>query len=166
MKKLLFSLLLILASCNIFTQKGLMTTSIKQNISPNNSLEGITVIKGITGTVYHLEAKQCDSNPFETADGSVIKSKDNVNKLRWVALSRDLMKDAYRDKLHNKKGQWKGQIQFGDTIQIISDNKELCGNWIVRDVLNKRFSKRIDFMQDKETGFYGKWENITIVKNV
>ena len=115
----------------------------------------------IVGTVYHLEAKQCDSNPYETADGTNLKGK-NINKLRYVALSRDLIKDRYRDKLHNIKGQWKGKIHFGDTIRVISDNNKINGLWIVKDVMNKRFKNKIDFMQDKNGGFYGKFEDLTI----
>jgi len=31
--------------------------------------------------------------------------------------------------------------------------------------MNKRFSNRIDFLQCKQTGFYGKWEDISIYEN-
>lgn len=163
MKKLLFSSMLIFVSCSTSLHNGLSIT--KQDISPTSPQNPVTIITGITGTVYHLEAGQCDSNPYETADGTILKNK-NINKLRYVALSRDLIKDKYRDKLHNVKGQWQGYIEFGDTIQVVSDNKALCGMWIVKDVMNKRFSKKIDFMQDKETGFYGKWTDLKIIVNV
>jgi len=160
MKKLeiLFSVIfsLLFFSCN-----NLFFNKINNNIISIKEKSEI-VIDNIVGTVYHLEAKQCDSNPYETADGTNLKGK-NINKLRYVALSRDLIKDEFRDKLHNVKGQWKGYVKFGDTIIVVSDNKELCGEWVVKDVMNKRFSKKIDFMQDKESGFYGKWNDLKII---
>lgn len=117
----------------------------------------ITVI----GTVYNPESAQTDANPYELADGTNIKYK-NINKLRYVALSRDLIKDEYRANLFKTKKQWHGKIQFGDTIYVTSENKLIEGYWIVKDCMNSRFSKRIDFLQDKKTGFYGKWDNIKI----
>ncbi len=162
MKKCLLVICIIVASCNTFKNFN----SVKESIS-NVEVKTKKTIKvdNIVGTVYHLEAKQCDSNPYETADGTNLKGKD-INKLRYVALSRDLIKDEFRDKLHKTKGQWKGKFSFGDTITVISDNKELCGKWIVKDCMNKRFKNRMDFMQDKENGFIGKFNNITILKEV
>ena len=115
----------------------------------------------VIGTVYNPEVSQCDANPYELADGTNIRHK-NINKLRYVALSRDLIKNEYRANLFKTKNQWHGKIQFGDTIYVISDNKLLNGYWIVKDVMNSRYSRRIDFLQDRKTGFYGKWNNINI----
>lgn len=160
MKKLALLISILLYSCN-----NIFNFKVKEELFPTtNKKQSEITIDNIVGTVYHLDKKQCDSNPYETADGTNLKGKD-INKLRYVALSRDLIKDSYRDKLHNVKGQWKGQIEFGDTITIVSDNKLLCGKWIVKDVMNKRFKKKIDFMQDKESGFYGKWNDLKIIIN-
>ena len=160
MKKLLITLAVLIISCG---QVKTLLLKTLPTLSEQTEKPSTIKIKGVVGTVYHLVANQCDSNPFETADGTVVKERgEKVNNLRYVALSRDLLKDAYRDKLHNVKGQWKGKIQFGDTIKVVSDNKQLCGMWIVKDCMNKRFKKKIDFMQDKETGFYGKWNDLTI----
>ena len=160
MKKLALLISVLFFSCN-----NVFFNNIKNDVISPIVKQSEIIIDNIVGTVYHLEEKQCDSNPYETADGTNLKGKD-INKLRYVALSRDLIKDSYRDKLHNVKGQWKGYVEFGDTITVVSDNKALCGEWIVKDVMNKRFNNRIDFMQDRESGFYGKWENLKIIVKV
>lgn len=160
MKKITLCLTIIITGC--MSLKNQLVEVAPVVVAKENPTE--INIAGVTGTTYNLEVKQCDANPFETADGSIINPK-KINKLRWVALSRDLIKDVYRDKKFKNKNQWKGKIQFGDTITIVSDNKKLCGQWVVKDCMNKRFTKRVDFMQDRETGFIGKWENLTIVVN-
>lgn len=153
---------MLIVSCNTYK----IVIKEKLGVVEVKSKENKTIkVENIVGTVYHLEVGQCDNNPYETADGTNLKGKD-INKLRYVALSRDLIKDEYRDKLHNVKGQWKGKFSFGDTITVVSDNKELCGKWIVKDCMNKRYFNHIDFMQNKKNGFYGKFKNIILFKEV
>ena len=83
----------------------------------------------VTGTFYNPTEGQCDDRPFETADGSIIRTG-----VRWVALSRDLLT------------RWGGSFNYGDTIYVYHPHKELRGRWVVRDTMNKRFRDRIDFL--------------------
>lgn len=88
-----------------------------------------------TATYYHAVEAQCDDNPYETADMSVIDTTLlNANKLRWVAVSRDLLK---------RNG---GLFEYGDTIYVDTDNRRVRGYWIIHDTMNKRFSCAIDFL--------------------
>jgi len=99
-------------------------------------------------TRYNACASQCDSSPFKTADGTQIvphKVKDGTQRI--VALSRELIYDEYRHKHHPRKGHWQGKFKFGDTITIQSKTHPfLNGEWLVADVLNKRYSSTIDFL--------------------
>lgn len=103
-------------------------------------------ITPVVGTVYNSVASQCDSDPLVTADGSKITSKP----VRWVALSRDLL------------SRWGGEYDYGDTIWVYHPDVRLCGQWVVHDCMNARFSNRIDFMNPE---FYGKFEGVLISKS-
>ena len=131
-------------------------------VGKDNIIQSVE-IDNVIGTVYHAESKQCDSSPDITADGSKISG--NASQLHWVALSRDLIRCPKRARLFSNKDHWRGAFAFGDTILVYHDNNKLIGKWVVKDCMNKRYDNRIDFLQDKETGFYGKWENITLTKN-
>lgn len=79
---------------------------------------------------YYIPGKGCG---WVTASGDRI----NYNKLknfqiRWVALSPDMF---------NKHG-----FKLGDAIEVISDEKELSGLWIVKDKTSSRHTKHIDFL--------------------
>ncbi len=79
---------------------------------------------------YYIPGKGCG---WVTASGDRI----NYNKLknfqiRWVALSPDMF---------NKHG-----FKIGDAIEVISDEKELSGLWIVKDKTSSRHTKHIDFL--------------------
>jgi 3D (Asp-Asp-Asp) domain-containing protein len=70
-----------------------------------------------------------------TASGS----KVNINSLRkgyvrWVALSQDMFK----------------YYKFNDIIYVQCSNKHLNGFWIVKDKMNKRIKRGIDFMLHRE----------------
>ena len=86
-------------------------------------------VMSVTGTYYEPKISQCDERPFETADGSIIRSG-----VRWVALSRDLLK------------RWGGMFDYGDTIWVHHPHRQLRGWWVVRDTMNKRFRQRMDFL--------------------
>jgi hypothetical protein len=104
-------------------------------IKNGNKLE----LSGVTGTYYHPVAAQCDATPLETADGSMINLKKLKNhKLKWVALSRDLLS---------------------------SKDSRIKGHWVVRDSMNKRFKKRIDFLVHQSHKFPGKTRNLTLTKD-
>jgi len=119
------------------------------------------IYKNIKGTVYHAVPYQTDNTPLITADNSLIDTTQ-INKLRWVALSRNILNRKY----HNKKGKiikWNGKIKLGDTIYIDYDSlllKKICkenkknsynklkekyekikGEWIVKDVMGEFYWK-------------------------
>jgi len=105
----------------------------------------------VDATVYNPCPKQTNSDYLTTADMSIIDTL-NTNDLRWVALSRDML------------SRWGGCYNYGDTIYVYSKDSDISGEWIVRDCMNARFEKRIDFLQCKRTGLYNKWDNIVISK--
>lgn len=83
----------------------------------------------VTATYYHAGPKHGLS--WYTASGNKISIKElNTKKLRWVALSHDLLK----------------HYSYGDTITVISDNPKLRGKWVVMDKMHKRHRNRIDFL--------------------
>lgn len=101
----------------------------------------------VTGTFYNPTEGQCDSRPFETADGSMI-----VNGVRWIALSRDLLK------------RWGGRYDYGDTVWVYHPHKALCGWWVVRDTMNKRWRRKVDFLVVFGNKFPGKSNGVLISK--
>jgi 3D (Asp-Asp-Asp) domain-containing protein len=100
-------------------------------------------IKGIepdivTVTTYSPTVEQTDSTPLITASGFKINPK-NPKKQRIVAVSRDL----------------KRKYKFGKKIRITGIGK-LSGTYTVRDVMNKRYRKRVDILigeDDTQTSF-------------
>ena len=84
----------------------------------------------VTLTVYNATAKQCDSNPLETASGFIIDKKELKNgNLKICAVSDDL----------------KWDLPFESIIEV-----EGHGQFIVKDRMNKRFKHRIDLLQDDD----------------
>ena len=75
--------------------------------------------KKVTATCYSPSIDETDSTPFITASG------DRVHTT-YIAVSRDLYKNG-----------WK----FGSMVYI----KELNQFFIVKDLMNKRYEKRIDY---------------------
>ena len=100
-------------------------------------------IKGIepdivTVTTYSPTVEQTDSTPLITASGFEI-NPINPKKQRIVAVSRDLKK----------------KYKFGKKIRITGIGK-LSGTYTVRDVMNKRYRKRVDIIigeDDTQTSF-------------
>lgn len=116
-------------------------------IGADNMPNGIvTTYYTVSATIYNPESNQCDLSPLRTADGSKINVK-KANKLRWIAVSRDLLKI----------------FKYGDTTHVVN-NPELNGYWIIHDCMNKRFKNKIDFLQNRK-GFYGSWNGIIIKKD-
>lgn len=89
----------------------------------------------VVATYYNPVEGQCDSDPLVTASNDKIDlTKLKKKKIRWIACSRDLLK------------RWGGELSYGDTVEVLSNNKNLNGLWIVKDSMNKRYKKRIDFL--------------------
>lgn len=82
----------------------------------------------VTLTYYQPVKNQCDSNPLVTADGSKINLHHlKNNKIKWCAVSRDLLYLFPKDK---PKRVW----------------IEGFGIFEVRDLMNKRHHHRIDIL--------------------
>jgi 3D (Asp-Asp-Asp) domain-containing protein len=100
-------------------------------------------IKGIepdivSVTTYSPTIEQTDSTPLITASGYKINPA-NPKRQRIIAVSRDL----------------KRKYKFGKKVRITGIGK-LSGTYTIRDVMNKRFKKRVDILigeSDKQTSF-------------
>ena len=99
----------------------------------------------VTATIYHAVEAQTDSTPDITASGYKINMKDPLSD-RIIAVSWDL---------ENVYG-----FKMGDMVHV-SGTGVLDGIWFVRDRMNKRFRKRIDFLVPQAMKG-GKWENVLI----
>ena len=86
------------------------------------------IITHVTVTCYQPVKSQCDSDPLITADGSKIDlHKLKKGKIKWCAISRDLLWLFPKDKPKR--------------VHI-----EGYGIYEVRDVMNKRFTHRLDIL--------------------
>ena len=82
----------------------------------------------VTLTCYQPVKSQCNNQPLVTADGSKINLHHlKHNKIKWCAISRDLLWLFPKDK--PKKVYIHGY-----------------GTYEVRDVMNKRFNHRVDIL--------------------
>ena len=117
---------------------------------PNESSEGSDATESfeemeVTATTYTPSVKETDSTPLVTASGFKINPK-NPKRHRIIAVSRDL----------------KRKYKFGTRVKISGAGK-YSGEYVVRDVMNKRYHKRIDILigrKDKQT----KFKNVKIRK--
>ena len=125
---------------NMILSLVLMVIPIQMNMM---EAEIVNEIKGIepdivTVTTYSPTVDQTDSTPLITASGFKI-NPINPKKQRIIAVSRDL----------------KRKYKFGKKIRITGIGK-LSGTYTVRDVMNKRYRKRVDILigeDDKQTSF-------------
>lgn len=114
----------------ILMLKGEVIAQNQRHLELLSSLEYITPAKV---TMYNAVPAQTDSSPYITASGDVI-DPHNASEHRWVAVSRDL------------HVRWGGDLQFGDIIYVQSGTK-YDGVYIVKDTMNKRWTKRIDVLR-------------------
>jgi len=98
----------------------------------------------VTATVYNAVAAQCNEDFGHTATMFELDLK-NPYKHRIIAISRDLEELGF--KMNSKV--------------IVSGTGKYDGEWIIRDRMNKRFTKKIDFLINKDMGL-GRWYNVTI----
>ena len=112
-------------------------------------LEDSTVIT-VYATMYHPVVGQCDDTPDITADQTKIPNIDSCSHLNWLAVSQDLL--WFND----------GPIRYGDTVYVEAGHK--TGYYIVRDAMNKRFKKNIDFLESVGTSAY-RYKNATLYIN-
>lgn len=104
-------------------------------------------IFNVTATVYRPNKEECDSDPLITADNSKIDlSKLEKGQIKWIAVSRDLRK----------------YFPYGRKVIIMcEEDSSINGIYEIRDTMNERWRKRIDFLRS-EYDPIGKWENVKI----
>lgn len=107
-----------------------------------------------TLTIYHPVTGQCDGSPLITANNSQIDlEKLRRNEIRWMALSRDLLK------------RWDGEFNYGDTVRLEAGDADIDGLWIIADNMNRRFKNRGDLLFHPEARTTGIWRNVKIIKS-
>jgi len=94
-------------------------------------------------TCYYPHAGY-DDPEYMTASGKDITKYET--SMRYCAISRDLQK----------------YYNFGDTIHINGIGK-WSGNWIVQDLMNKRFKNKIDLLFDA-TEKTSRWQTARILQ--
>ena len=102
----------------------------------NEYISSVAPSEVVTLTTYTPTAEECDSTPLVTASGFKI-NEGNPRRHRIIAVSRDL----------------KRKYKFGTKLRIKGAGK-YDGTYTVRDVMNKRYTKRIDILvgkKDKQT---------------
>jgi len=102
----------------------------------------VTVL--VTATIYHADPVQCNADFLTTASLKKI-NPSNPQGHRWIAVSRDLEPLGFT---------------MGTKV-CITNAGDLNGEWTIQDRMNKRWTKRIDFLVNK-TRRYGKWEDVTM----
>lgn len=104
----------------------------------------ILVITTVVATIYHADPAQTNADYLTTAS---LKKIDESNPAghKWIAVSRDLEKLGFT---------------MGTKV-CIENAGEMDGEWTIEDRMNKRWTKRIDFLVNKDMK-YGKWENVKI----
>lgn len=107
-------------------------------------------IHNVTVTMYQPVQSQTDDTPNITADGTVIKV-DRASEYRYVAVSQNML---------IKNG---GFLNFGDYVWVDAGKKS--GVYQVRDVMNRRFTDRIDILEGVDVRPY-KYDNARMVKLV
>jgi len=100
----------------------------------------------VTATVYNAVPEQTNEDPSHTASMFEL-DLDNPYKHRILAVSRDLYKSGYKFKTKVK----------------VECECPYDGVWIVRDLMNKRYKKRIDFLINEDMEI-GKWNNVKLIR--
>jgi len=99
----------------------------------------------LKATIYNNHPSQCWGDGQITASGKRLYGK-NVDNLKYVALSRDMIKPT---RYHKQRDGYNpnAPFEFGDTIVVkFPEGEEL---WTVQDAMAKRHKKRIDFLAKK-----------------
>jgi hypothetical protein len=108
-----------------------------------------------TLTIYNPVTNQCDADPLITANNSRIDlDKLRRNEIRWMALSRDLLK------------RWNGKFNYGDTVRLEAGDATIDGLWVINDNMNKRFKNRGDLLFHRDSRTTGIWKNVKMSKVV
>ena len=126
---------------------GIDTTTVVDTIPEQDTtimdspiILGDSTVLTVYATMYHPVLGQCDDSPDVTADQTKIPNIDSCSHLNWLAVSQDLL--------------WfnNGPIRYGDTVYVEAGHK--TGYYVVRDAMNRRFKKKIDFLESVGTEAY------------
>lgn len=146
MKILFVTIILVCASAPFLTLPGAISPR------PNAVVVRESFILD-TLTIYNPLRLQCDRDPLITASNERISPEKLISgELRWMALSRDLLK------------RWGGTFHFGDTLTVVAGDPSIDGNWIIQDTMNKRYRNRGDLLFDASTRSTGRWTNVTLTR--
>jgi len=99
-------------------------------------------VASVTATIYHADPRQCNADYLTTASLKKI-NPEAPEKHRWIAVSRDLEPLGFT---------------MGTKVYI-EGTDGLNGEWTIEDRMNKRWTKRIDFLVNKKRKT-GKWNNV------
>ena len=100
----------------------------------------------VTATCYNAVEEQCNKDTIHTASMFRLNLDDPYSH-RILAISRDLEILGFR---------------MGDEV-LVSGTQQYDGIWTIRDRMNKRWRKKIDFLVNLGMPV-GKWEQIKINK--
>jgi 3D (Asp-Asp-Asp) domain-containing protein len=123
----------------------LLPSTIKQGEVRMNKAITEFVSEIVTVTTYIPSVEECDSTPHITASGFKIDTL-NPERHKIIAVSRDL------------KHKWK----FGTKVKVLGIGK-YSGIYTIKDVMNRRFKKRIDILIGKQSRQF-KYTGIRIYK--
>jgi 3D (Asp-Asp-Asp) domain-containing protein len=123
----------------------LLPSTIKQGEVKINKVITDFVSEIVTVTAYTPSVEECDSTPHITASGFKIDTL-NPERHKIIAVSRDL------------KHKWK----FGTKVKVLGIGK-YSGIYTIKDVMNRRFRKRIDILIGKQSKQF-KYTGIKIYK--
>ena len=150
-------MVILLFSLNIITGLDVEIRDLKlQNMMLTDKLEQVEIRRAsnefiVTGTMYSPTLAQCDATPNITADGTKI-NPNHASQYRYVALSRDLLE------------RWGGPFEYGEYIAVEGTQRgKHDGIWQVRDTMNPKWLKRVDFLVTNGTRPF-KYDEIKIVK--
>ena len=150
-------LVILLFSLNIITGlRGKINDLEFKNMVLSTELDQIEIRRAsnefiVTGTMYSPTLAQCDATPNITADGTKI-NPNHASQYRYVALSRDLLE------------RWGGPFQYGEYIAVEGTKRgKYDGIWQVRDTMNPKWLKRVDFLVTNGTQPF-KYNEIKITK--
>ncbi len=145
------------------TKSPVMNRRKIEHIKHDKLTTGLDTINIKRGTYYNPAKSQCDDTPYYTANMSYIDSnKLKAGKIRWVALSWDLVNDSYRRKVAYRHWAWNGPLKFNTTIKVMSKSHPyLNGDWIVKDVMNPRYRNTMDFLFSEDNS-----PNLGVAKDI
>lgn len=108
-------------------------------------LHNMDNIGNVDVTVYQPVEEQTNSRYWETADQSII-DLENPKQHRWIAVSRDL------------HARWGGPLQFKDYVWVTGIG-DYSGLYQVRDIMNRRFTDRIDILIGEDDKIFSVYDN-------